>query len=314
MRLIFLALSIFVLFTTSLAVEAAEYVVKDIGILPGATDCSASGVNDKAEVVGWCTNAEGTRRPFYWSEKTGIIELKMPDGCDHAYACAVNNDGLVSGFAISPGEGSRACFWRADKGLIATGPKYSDTKAINEMGQSAGSVGNKASVFSKDFKARSVADGLAYGMNNLCEVTGAWFDQQRKCYEAFFWSEKTGMVKLGSGVAKDVNDSGKIVGYANGKAIVWDRQGNSTALPTLPGHDFASADSVNNSGQVAGSLYGLAVVWQPDNKIIELPNLEKDALSYARSVSESGIVAGEVKDASGRLHAVLWLLVNSDAK
>lgn len=311
MRFALLALIVFV---ASPHVLSAEYTVTKLGSIPGTSDYSVSGVNDKAEVVGWCTDSDGFRRAVCWSEKAGMIELKMPDGCNNSYACAINNDGLIAGFATHPREGNVACLWQANKEVLKTGPKYSDAKSINELGQLSGSSSSKAVIFTKDFEVKSAIDGLATGLNNIGEIVGVSFDQQRKLYESFFWSEKTGKVALGPGTAKDLNDSGKIVGYANGKATVWDRKGNIYTLPIPEGYEMASAEAVNNAGQVVGSLYGQAVVWQPDNKVVMLPGLEKDSQTYAKAISESGIIAGEAKDSSGRLHAVLWQQAQQDTK
>lgn len=98
----------------------------------------------------------------------------------------------------------------------------------------------------------------AHAMNNLGQVVGS------SGGSAFFWSESTGMIRLGStfSFAYDINDKSQVVGsygspgrgytaflYAPGKGL-------TTVAPVLgSGGYYNSAIGINEKGQVVGTSY-----------------------------------------------------------
>ena len=54
--------------------------------------------------------------------------------------------------------------------------------------------------------------------------------------------------------AYDINDSGQIVGYADGSPFLYSN-GTMTSLGTIPGGGDSGASCINDNGEVAGWAY-----------------------------------------------------------
>jgi uncharacterized membrane protein len=112
----------------------------------------------------------------------------------------------------------------------------------------------------------SNVESIAYGINESCQVVG-WSGDQ-----TVLWENGT-MNILGSGLAYDINESGKAVGEQNG-SVLWE---NSTTVNlNAPGGSRSWSSGINNLGQVSiysptadnGTAPYHAYVWDPDLGII----------------------------------------------
>lgn len=286
--------------------SAAKYVVRDLGVLPGTVSSEAKGVNDSGEVVGVCTDAQGNSHGFYWSAAKGMVELKPLAGDKHCIAYAINNKGLIAGGSGMGGQNYRLFLRKMTEVRVTTGPRGTDARAINELGQAAGrSKYNTAGIRNTNGRTAHLGGGVAFGINNLGQAVGERYDSVGKAHIAIYWAGVGSSFDLGKGVASDINDNGQIVG-ANKSAVVWDREGNVKTLPTLSRNAGGTAQSINNAGQIVGTLGGAAVLWNPDNTVTTLSGLPGGSQTNANCISESGLIVGQGKDASGALRAVLW--------
>ena len=115
-------------------------------------------------------------------------------------------------------------------------------------------------------------------------------------------------------VAKDINDSGQIVGYSinnNGerRAFVWDNHQGMQDIGTLGG-DLSCAYGINDYGQVVGySVFHngqrRAFIWDATNGIQNL-NTPGDTFTEAYSINNLGQVVGLSITPNGKRSAFIW--------
>ena len=88
-----------------------EWLIQDLGTLPGDTDSSAWGVNDTGTVVGWSISSTGINTAFRWHPNTGMVALPGLGG--NTSAVAIANNGDIAGTSIDAAGNSHAVRWRA---------------------------------------------------------------------------------------------------------------------------------------------------------------------------------------------------------
>ena len=172
-----------------------------IGEVPGGdTYGGAYSVNNRGEVVGGGRGEGGGVRGFYWSPKTGTVVLPGLSPGGSSNTAAINNAGVVVGFANVSGEnvavpGSHAFSWTLDGGIrdlgTLPGGSHSTAAGVNDHGEVVG-YGNGDGV------ADLVAvfwdrDGTAW---NLDDVTGA-ADQGWHLHQAFGVNDHGDVVGIG---------------------------------------------------------------------------------------------------------------------
>jgi len=165
--------------------------------------------------------------------------------------------------------------------------------------------------------------GVAIGLNNAGQVTGAEQANPGADFKAFRWSSATGAVVI-TGCCQtqwgnDINDAGVVVGTGNTSAVVGNRgfvaSGNTTtALSILPGVDVgqdAGAVAINNVGQAVGTsptptFTRHAVLWSALGVIQDLGTLGGSS-SRAIDINASGQVIGASQIAGdAATHFFLW--------
>lgn len=138
-------------------------------------------------------------------------------------------------------------------------------------------------------------------------------------YEAFFWSESTGMMGLGdlpggefSGIALDVSTSGVAVGYSatstGDEPFRWSVADGMIGLGGLPGGPSprGGASDITADGKtiVGGSAWGpsyQAFRWHESTGMTGLGYLPDGTTSFARTISDDGsTIAGECETPAGR--------------
>jgi PKD domain-containing protein len=113
---------------------------QNLGSPPGATSCSARGINDAGDVVGSCQGPVGVPAgAILWRADGSPPRYLETSGGD---AMAINNAGDIVG-SIRAGAGDHAVLWPADgSGVLDLGAFPADTRAIamgiNSSGQIVG--------------------------------------------------------------------------------------------------------------------------------------------------------------------------------
>lgn len=121
----------------------------------------------------------------------------------------------------------------------------------------------------------------------------------------------------------EITDSGFVIGGAvryDGenpsvrRALLWDPEGGSVDLRSLPGGGDTAAVDVNESGTVTGYAIDAdggqhAVRWDNEGRITPLPVLHGGTFNYAAAINDHGAVAGYsdvVVQGVRTTHAVKW--------
>ena len=207
---------------------SAQYLVQDLGTLPGDYASVAMGIDNVGDVVGWSTGPTGTRA-FLFADASGMTALPGPAGRPVTTARAINDAGVVVGTASTGGSDiGHAVAWYAgaprDLGTLSGGD-YSEARGVNASGTIVGTS--------------HTAGGSLLGIH------------------AFRYTDATGMLDLtpasDDAHAEAINDAGQIAGWRNGRAF---RLTGTTfaelGVPTAYSESFGYA--INGSGQVAGHV------------------------------------------------------------
>src|SRR5438067_27346 len=154
-----------------------------------------------------------------------IVELPGIAGDFGVDAADVNASGEASGGVFTP-TGMRGLLWPADGSAPVPMPAGSESYlyAVNDAGVAVGGTGmnNTPTQLACIFKS-----GVVISLGNLVGPES---------------------------LATDINDAGRVVGWAKNRSFVYDSQsgGQLTFLDALPGMTEAFAEVVNAAGDVAG--------------------------------------------------------------
>jgi uncharacterized membrane protein len=157
---------------------------------------------------------------------------------------------------------------------------------------------------------------VATAINNKMQVVGWMADNFEPFRAPFLWErgvmrELTGPPDLRLGDALDIDDRGRIVGFATDVAtfalvaVVWE-DGGVTRLPLPPGDRDCVGESINEQGDVLGSCAtpdgaGVrfhAVLWR-DGRIVDLAPLSTSGDTAPIALSDRGVVLGSFRTSEG---------------
>lgn len=231
-----------------------------------------------------------------------LTDLGVLDGED-SRAYAVGSSGYVAGLGDTyPGSGSRsfhAFRWTPRHPFAVTGE-------LADLGTLAGD--DRSGAFGVN------RSGLTVGVSLSSEGGSAAFVFDGRMRRL------PGLRPSGAGLsgAEDVDDRGRIVGYARAKggadhAVLWVPRGSGFRVVDLgvpPGRVGSSAAALSARGHVVGSVsdpdyYGFAALWTPkrphgtSGAWQELGVLPGGTGSAARDVNRLGVVVGEGDSAEG---------------
>ena len=177
----------------------SEWLIEDLGTLPGDSTSSAHGVNDFGTVVGVSSSSTGITTAFRWHPNTGMVALPGLGGNTRANAIGQNGD--IAGTSTDAAGNDHAVRWRAID------------YAIEDLGTLGG------------FRS------LGAGINTAGTVVG-WSDVGRRGNQrAFLAAPGAPMIELGGPrgqtTAGALNDFGTIAGsISKGQvhAAIWKLQ------------------------------------------------------------------------------------------
>ncbi len=177
--------------------DASTNVMSEIqGLTLGGSRSFAFDINDKGNIVGTATTANGSANAFlYNSTDQSTTNLGSLDNSGFSEARAINEDGDVVGFSLDSNNLYTAFFY--DSG--------------SQSMQSLGSMGGDSTAY--DVNASNVVVGQARDANNVRHAFVAKNGQMQDLYSLLSPADQA-MWKDLSG-AFGINDDGKIVGYGN---------------------------------------------------------------------------------------------------
>jgi probable HAF family extracellular repeat protein len=88
-----------------------EWLIEDLGTLPGDMASRAHDVNDSGTVVGVSIRSTEINTAFRWHPNTGMVALPSLGG--NTNAAAIGNNGDIAGISIDAAGNSHAVRWRA---------------------------------------------------------------------------------------------------------------------------------------------------------------------------------------------------------
>ena len=287
-----------------MSAHAGTYQFQLLSLPDWADTSGAMDINASGDVVGYAvadpfsdTDTPDRLRAVLWS-KGSAIELGVLPGA-HPNAQSVGLDITTSGQVL----GLSSHLSTLDDGAYDEAHSVLwHQGSIQDLSVAARTANTSMLKF-----GRINDQGLAVGYHIAADGMGNGV--------AASWSESGGLTLLGSefsyGIARDVNNSGTIVGEDNGWATIWH---NGVATMLAGGLNGAAYD-INEGGLVVGTALdeqGLlrAALWDKDSLTLlnQLPS-EFSTLSGATAVNERGEVVGyseRIGEGRDGMAAVLW--------
>jgi probable HAF family extracellular repeat protein len=291
----------------------------------------AMAVNESSQVTGLSAPWGGNVSATVWNGTTAT-NLDHLWGPGQAYGTAINNTGVVAGFAYTTGNASvHAARWTGTNvtDLGTLGGSGSTANSINNLGQIAGwadtanNSGRHAAIWNgavvTDLGTLGGGSSSALSINDSGTVVGYSATSANASTHATLW-EGTSVIDLGTlggswSFANSINNAGQIVGYSSTTgellthATLWD--GTTIAdLGSLAGSNYSNAIAINNFGQSVGYAYATAgnsysndvaraVLWNANGVISDLNSvLNADAVSAgwkldaATDINDNGVIVG----------------------
>ncbi|HVQ92759.1 MAG TPA: hypothetical protein VMU51_17125 [Mycobacteriales bacterium] len=284
----------------------------DLGTLPGTSDSTAFGINERGDIVG----ISGDRAVLWRGGR--VVDLAASTGSAGA-ATDVNEQGDVVG-AVQVAGTNQAFLWQRGRMTMLPplpGDQGSGATAVNDRGEV---VGYSDEIVRRPVLWRSGGRPVDLTGTGMFEVTG--LDNSGRLIGTgpgptdqgavpVLWAGgRTTTLTVRPGTASAVNDRGEVAGYVYvgfGPSFVW-RHGELTDIPLLPGLPdmmMMQAHAINNRGQVVGDAGYESFLWH-DGTLSVLPHLYGHGPT-ANDINDRGQIVGSIGTSPDNLrpHAVL---------
>ncbi len=330
--------------TVAVRASAQEMLLIPLGDLPGGNVWSvATAVSGNGRVVGGRSSRASGAVAFVWTQENGLHEVGVLPGADSPWSelAALSVDGSIaagrsrSAATAGPDPGGQAFWWSQPIGLVALpdlpgGPFRGGVSAMSADGRTIVGDGAIPFVISAALWRNGAVIDLgafpgAFGSSGALDISAdgqivvGYSATSGPLYEAFRWTEETGMVSLGRypgwpewddqgfSAAGAISGDGRVI-YCGGGAPVsgmgafrWTEAEGMVLLPFRGGWTattYGGATAVGDSVYVGSpevylgpflwdECYGLRPlrVWLPERFGIDLTNFQ---LATAADISDDG--------------------------
>jgi len=250
-----------------IADQSVDYVMVDVGTLPGGSYSSAEDVNDFGQVVGVSSSTNGSHA-FVWDN--GVMTDLGTLGGDYSSAYAINNNGQILGQARDAAGKDHVVIWNAGGGITDLGQGYIFMGDINSGGEivAGDRYGTSLTPFPSAIgswyqtNATGISDsGVMVGFSELSYTRHA---------VKMTPSSVTPLTELGGyeSRAEGISPSGIIVGYSGAAsggihACIWVGAAVQD-IHTVTNSTRSYGDDVNNAGQAVGEYVVLSGAGTPN--------------------------------------------------
>ena len=282
------------LLTGGAALGQSRYAVAELPVLPGAAQCTATGVNDLSEVVGHCAPVveDWNQTAVVWRQGTVTALGKWPNGT-YSQGTVINSFGRLAGHAdegnlrpqgwVTLGNGQWVNFFPNSSGN--TYPLF-----VGDNGWVGGYfVKGSRGVWTAAIWRPDSKDPARYRMEAFPHLPGATNTRSIQ-------SIATGFNRAGVGVGQSAHDN-------DARAVLWRNDSRHTleVLPSPPDGEASMANAINDLGQIVGDggrpgqLGFHPVLWANDGRRTAsfLPQLPGYNSARALAINNLGQVIGE---------------------
>jgi probable HAF family extracellular repeat protein len=172
---------------------------------------------------------------------------------------------------------------------VLAAPTHAQRASITDLGAPRGATTGSVSGLND---RGEVATTIQIGADSADTDVAVWRDGK--------WRD------LGAGTAAGVTRDGRVVGFSASNtqhAVIWNTNGSSRDLGTLPGGFWSEATAANDRGQVVGYAQSTAThafIWDADHGIRDL-GAQSTGASFAYDINDAGQVIGSANNT-----AVMW--------
>lgn len=297
--------------------QSAHYELVNLGTLRGGQTSNGHAINNLGEVTGRSTTEQWYYRGFFWSESTGMLDLRTLGGPE-SEGWGINDHSQVVGETTDQFGYWHAFLWEASHLTSAYSAGYgSGGWSINNDGVI---VGWNDSVFGTAGFVR-----LPDGTIHLGEVGSEFYDINDPApgvdaLAGGFWRNPTTgtpspvaydtglnvpLLSPDGGLARGVNRDGTLVGYQGGLPIFSKASDGYSVqfAPLVDGYDSGRFFKINNAGLMVGynrgtNLPGIGVIYAEGGEPTDINTLFDAATRSAwqvdtlRDANDHGFLTG----------------------
>ncbi len=255
----------------------------------------AVGLNRAGQVVGASDTSDSALR---WENGTVTVFAQIPaafPAFERLGAGGIRN-AWISENGQHLGGGIEG---RYDNGAVACPVASYGAGLAADLGALPGAISNKGGV---------VADVTA--VNDSGTFVGRCTDSSR-ISRAVVWSGGTATtLGSGAGVARDINNSGEIIGVVGGHVAGFFRDGGGTHfLASLPGHSIADPTAINENGIIVGRSRSSTTWMAPEEMVswnngaapVSLGKFPGGVLTIPGHINTAGEIVGQYLPEGGPL-------------
>lgn len=329
MRRVICATIFLTLLIANLATPETKYVIRDLGILPGAVNSVASALNNKGQVVGTCEfvrKVKGKDQPFpqvFLWDNGRMTQIRMTDYKDIITVTDINDAGKILTMTLKGAYVLQNGVFKKIEGL----PGYAavSPSAINDQGDIAGWCENDKGYWKPSYRHNGTMKALPMppntagihkvALNNKGQAACTMKISGEKYYHAWWENGKMRPIKgmLDPSAVEDISDDGAVVGVhatSDGHHPFVLQSGKFTHLELPEGFRRGSADCINSNRVIAGQCVSKdneirSVVWDSNGVPTDLGTLGGRG-SWANDINDAGVIVGAARDKDGNEHAVMW--------